>query len=164
MSASCTRVLHVHECVMYQRAGRDSEHGAGCPTVVGVVGCAYGLVEVSCRGAERESDEDDGATVPWCIYGAHGLVDCRSCHVRAKTANADSHPSPESSCLSPAARRSGVSSVTLTHDSSHRSPTESSPSHSTSTECLGWQGYNCVLNLTSCEVLCLCKTVSKKGK
>ena len=54
------------------------------------------------------------------------------------------------------ARRSGVSSVTLTHDSSHRSPSESSPSHSTSTECFGWQGYNCVLNLTSCE-LCLCK-------
>ena len=116
-------------------------------------------------GRSRESDEDDGATVPWCIYGAHGLVDCRSCHVRAKTANADARIHLHSSaCRPPAARRSGVSSVTLTHDSSHRSPTESSPSHSTSTECLGWQGYNCVLNLTSCEVLCLCKTVSKKGK
>ena len=92
MSASCTK-------------GRGEtarrEHGAGCPTVVGVVGCACGLVEVRRVGALRESDKDDGATVPWCIYGAHGLVDCRSCHVRAKTANADSHPS--SSCLSPAA-------------------------------------------------------------
>ena len=37
-----------------------------------------------------------------------------------------------SSCLA-SARKSAVSSVTLTHDSSHRSPSESSPSHSTST-------------------------------
>ena len=37
------RVRHVHECVMYQRAGRDSVHGAGCPTVVGLGGVGCGL-------------------------------------------------------------------------------------------------------------------------
>ena len=152
MSASCTK-----------GRGETASTGRGARRSWGLLD-AHTVSWRSRVGALRESDEDDGATVPWCIYGAHGLVDCRSCHVRAKTANADSHPSPRSACRPPAARRSGVSSVTLTHDSSHRSPTESSPSHSTSTECLGWQGYNCVLNLTSCEVLCLCKTVSKKGK
>ena len=155
MSASCTK-----------GRGETASTGRGARRSWGLLD-AHTVSWRSRVGALRESDEDDGATVPWCIYGAHGLVDCRSCHVRAKTANADSHPSPVAcgaSARRPAARRSGVSSVTLTHDSSHRSPTESSPSHSTITECLGWQGYNCVLNLTSCEVLCLCKTVSKKGK
>ena len=100
MSASCTK-----------GRGETASTGRGARRSWGLLD-AHTVSWRSRVGALRESDEDDGATVPWCIYGAHGLVDCRSCHVRAKTANADSHPSPVGCARArPLARGSGVSSV-----------------------------------------------------
>ena len=67
MSASCTK-----------GRGETASTGRGARRSWGLLD-AHTVSWRSRVGALRESDEDDGATVPWCIYGAHGLVDCRSC-------------------------------------------------------------------------------------